>query len=118
MMFGWNPSKVSDVKTGDHVASLIISNLTSLQPSDFWTLCVISCFGFKSETSLFRLFRENGSSLPPGCVGDLENLVDKGFVEISGSVVSFSHDLIQQHVYEKLPLTERQQLHLDIGTAL
>ncbi len=55
LRFDWDYDRVSAVKTGDNVACLIISNLTSLQPSLFWTLCVISCFGFKSEASLLRL---------------------------------------------------------------
>jgi len=116
LRFDWDCDRVSAVKTGDNVAGLIISNLTSLQPSLFWTLCVISCFGFKSETSLLRLL--HGSSLQPEGGFNLVSLVEKGFVELSGSVVSFSHDLIQQHVYEKMPIDQRQKLHMNIGTVL
>ena len=41
-----------------------------------------------------------------------------GVVELSSAGVSvlFSHDLIQQHVYENVPIKEQRQLHLDIGT--
>ena len=112
----WDLCKVSSVKTGDNVASLIISKLASLQPAVFWTLCVISCFGFKLETSLLRLLQ--GSSLLPEGGFNLVSLVEGGFVELSGSVVTFTHDLIQQHVYEQMLVHQRQTLHLDIGTFL
>ena len=34
----------------------------------------------------------------------------------AGVSVLFSHDLIQQHVYENVPIEERRRLHLDLGT--
>jgi len=49
---------------------------------------------------------------------NLESLVEEGILEISGSVIVFTHDLVQKHVYEILSKHQRQKLHCDIGTFL
>ena len=45
----------------------------------------------------------------------LADLVGRGVIEISNTQVTFTHDLIQQSVYEDIPLDNRRQLHHDIS---
>ena len=48
----------------------------------------------------------------------LRNLCDQGIIEVISTLVVFTHDLIQEQVYEIIPLKERQQLHCEIGIFL
>lgn len=116
----WDLSKVSSTKTGDNVASIIISNLTALEPAVLWTMCVLSCFGMKIEIKLLHSLQ--GSTLMPEGGFNISSLVEGGFVSIEpsnhGPVVVFTHDLIQQNVCDKIPEEKRQKLHLELGTFL
>ena len=40
------------------------------------------------------------------------------YLDHAGPIIIFSHDLIQQSVYESMALDERQQLHIDMGEFL
>ncbi|KAL7547941.1 hypothetical protein ACHAWF_011204, partial [Thalassiosira exigua] len=118
--FDWDLNKVSSIKTGDNVATLIISTVSSLEPNMLNTLYVLSCFGYKADASLLMHLRGlelvRGFTLDPDI--NIASLVSAGFVELSGSVVSFSHDLLQEHVYGTMPVDQRRSLHLAIGTSL
>jgi len=45
-------------------------------------------------------------------------LVEAGILDQAGPIIIFAHDLIQQAVYENMPLDQRNMLHLDIGLFL
>ena len=116
--FDWNWNIVCCLKTGDGVASVIISNLASMPPDALQSLRVISCFGIQSQISLLRLL--DGSSQAPrgGIDSSLSYLVKVGIIERAGPLIMFSHDLIQEQVYENIPFQQRQYLHYNIGTFL
>jgi len=114
--FDWDENKIATLRMGDSVASLIVSNLSSLQAEALQSLRVLSCFGVQIPLSMIELL--TGSACVPrgGMESYLPGLVEGGVVEMAGPSVLFSHDLIQQHVYENVPVEERRRLHLDIGT--
>ena len=114
--FDWDENQISEIKTPDDVACLIVSNLSHLKPKALQSVRLLSCFGISSEKTLVNLI-ENSPLAPLGGL-DIPSLVAQGVLDISDSAVSFSHDLIQQHVYENIPLEERQKLHLDIALCL
>ena len=118
--FYWDQDTVCILKTADSVASLIVSKLTSLPVGELQCLRIISCFGIQVQSDLLELLE--GFRLAPqgGFKPHLRNLVDQGIIEIVGysTIVVFSHDLIQEQVYEGIPVKERQQLHSDIGISL
>eukprot|EP00984_Skeletonema_dohrnii_P007450 scaffold2701_cov137-Skeletonema_dohrnii-CCMP3373.AAC.9 len=114
--FDWDSAKVRSLKTADSVASLIVSNLNSLTPGELPSLRVLSCFGIQVKLSVLALLKD-------GCpFGDVEpylrSLIEGGVVEMKDSLVVFTHDLIQQGVYNNIPTEERRRLHLNIGVCL
>ena len=115
--FDWDENKLATLKTMDSVASLIVSNLSFLLADELQSLRVLSCFGVQIPLSLVKLFDGCTLHTPErGIEPFLPGLASKGVVEVIGPSVFFSHDLIQQHVYESIPVEERRQLHLGIGT--
>ena len=114
--FDWDEDQISEIKTPDDVACLIVSNFSHLKPKALQSVRLLSCFGISSEKTLVNLI-ENSPLAPLGGL-DIPSLVAQGVLDISDSSVSFAHDLIQQHVYENIPLEERQKLHLDIALCL
>jgi len=111
--FDWDSAKVRSLKTADNVASLVVSNLNSLNADEIRTLRVLSCFGMQSKLSVLALMKD---SCPFGGVEPyLQSLIEGGMIETTDSFVVFTHDLIQQGVYNDIPTEERRRLHLNIG---
>eukprot|EP00984_Skeletonema_dohrnii_P012934 scaffold5299_cov102-Skeletonema_dohrnii-CCMP3373.AAC.2 len=114
--FDWDSAKVRSLKTADSVASLIVSNLNSLTPGELPSLRVLSCFGIQVKLSVLALLKDG---CPFGGVEPyLKSLIEGGVVEMKDSLVVFTHDLIQQGVYNNIPTEERRRLHLNIGICL
>jgi len=114
--FDWDSAKVRSLKTADNVASLIVSNLNSLNAGEQRSLRDVSCFGIQVKLSVLALLKE---ACPDGGVEPhLKSLIEGGVVEVKDSLVVFTHDLIQQGVYNSIPTEERKQLHLKIAVTL
>ena len=114
--FDWDSAKVRSLKTADSVASLIVSNLNSLTPGELPSLRALSCFGIQVKMSVLALLKD---VCPFGGVEPyLKSLIEGGVVEMKDSLVVFTHDLIQQGVYNNIPTEERRRLHLNIGVCL
>ena len=108
--FDWDESKVASLRTWDSVASLIVSSLSCTKPKDLQNLRILSCLGIQSSMSLIKLI-DTSSIVPPGGIqGSLNGLLERGILKMLGQAVVFSHDLIQQHLYESTPADKRKQM--------
>ncbi len=116
--FDWDEHKIAALRMGDSVASLIVSNLSSLQVDALQSLRILSCFGVQIPFAMLMILAESPCAPKGGIESFLPGLVEGGAVEASGSSVLFSHDLIQQHVYDNIPVDERRRLHIDIGISI
>ncbi|KAL7469599.1 hypothetical protein ACHAXS_009844 [Conticribra weissflogii] len=114
----WRWDMVCALKTEDNVASFIISNISTLQPEMLHTLRVLSCLGFHSDLAVIDLLNSSCVAPSKGFRACLHYLMNLGVIEMAGGLVSFTHDLIQQHIYEGLELNQRRNLHYDIGVFL
>ena len=115
--FDWDSAKVRNLKTEHNVASLIVSNLNSLNSGELGSLRCLSCFGIQVKLSVADLLKDtcHYGSIEPY----LKSLIEGGAVEMKDSLVVFTHDLIQQGgVYDNIPINERRLLHLHIGVSL
>mmetsp|Transcript_7551 Transcript_7551/g.17117 ORF Transcript_7551/g.17117 Transcript_7551/m.17117 type:complete len:1310 (+) Transcript_7551:61-3990(+) len=116
--YDWDQDKICILQTPDSVASLIVSNLASLPAESLQYLRIISCFGIQVQFSLLELLNDFRQAPRGGFESYQCGLVDQGIIENVGPLVAFAHDLIQEQVYEGIPVKERRQLHLDIGIYL
>jgi hypothetical protein len=89
-----------------------------MKQTELRNLRVLSCLGIQSDLSLIRLIDTSAIVPPGGIQSSLASLLDGGILKMSDQSVAFSHDLIQQHLYESIPMDEQQQIHLEIGVFL
>ena len=116
--FEWDEREIANLGTWDSVANLIVSSLSSTTPEELRTVRILACLGMQSELSLIKLIDTSSIAPPGGGMGSsLAGLLEKGILKISGQLVVFSHDLIQQYLYD-IPFDERSKIHLDIGVFL
>ena len=96
------------------------SNRLIAFPGALKSLEVLSCFGIQISLQTVRMLQGCNCLPEEGIEPYLDELVEKGVLsrEVPLSFLVFSHDLIQQHIYENMPSEERQSLHLEIGTHL
>ena len=112
--YSWDSSRIDCLQTGDSVAELIASNISSLSPTFQRMLHIISCFGTQTHSALLGILE----NLQKGIFFSIDFFIDRGIFDRAGPIVMFTHDLIQQVVYESMDLDHRSVLHLEIGQYL
>lgn len=116
--YQWDWDSIISLKTEEKIASFIITIISTLQPNVLQSLRILSCFGYNIDVAILGLL-DTSCIVPFGGIRNpLRHLVDIGMIEMAGGLVSFTHDLIQQHVYEGIALPQRQNLHFGIGVFL
>ncbi len=116
--FEWCWDKICSLKTSDSVAHFMISTFSTLDPEVLQTLRLLSCFGYHTDIDVLDLLDASCVTPVDGIRTSLKYLSDIGFVELAGGLVTFTHDLIQQHVYESIELEQRRTFHIEIGLFL
>jgi predicted ATPase len=112
--YSWDSFRIDRLQTGDSVAELIASNLSSLSPTFQRMLRILSCFGTQTNSTLLGILE----NLQNGIFPSIDFFIDRGILDRAGPIVIFTHDLIQQVVYESMDLDHRSALHLEIGEYL
>jgi len=110
----WDHDAINLLQTGDGVAGLIALNLKSLPPNSQRVLQLLSCFGMQTEIALLKYLE----SFQSGIICSLDTFIEMGILDQAGSILMFTHDMIQQEIYESASLAEREALHLKIGECL
>lgn len=116
--YDWLWDRVLSIKTDDSIAGFIVSNLSTLTPITLQALRILSCFGFHVDLSVLNLLDMSSVAPNGGFQAPLLHLVDIGVIDMAGGLITFSHDLIQQNIYEDIELAEKNNLHYDIGVFL
>lgn len=108
----WNRSDINCLQTGESVAELIASNISSMSPKFQRMLHILSCFGIKIITAVVKIL----DNFETGISTAVDIFNEQGIIDTDGHMIIFTHDLIQQAVYENMDFHQRKSLHLDIGT--
>ena len=107
----WNRSDIDCLQTGESVAELIASNISSMTPKFQRMLHILSCFGIKTIAAVVKIL----DKFEAGISTAIATFIEQGIIDTDGHMIIFTHDLIQQAVYENMDLHQRKSLHLDIG---
>jgi predicted ATPase len=107
----WNRSDIDFLQTGESVAELIASNISSMTPKFQRMLHILSCFGIKIIEAVVKIL----DTFEAGISTAVDTFIEQGIIDRDGHMIIFTHDLIQQAVYENMDLHQRKSLHLDIG---
>jgi len=116
--FQWCWEKICSLKTSDSVAQFMVSTFSTLEPEVLQMLRLLSCFGLHTDVDVLDILDASCVAPFDGIRTPLQNLSDLGFIEVAGGLVRFTHDLIQQHVYESIELEQRRTFHIEIGLFL
>lgn len=97
-----------------NISEIIHTKFSELNPSEQYYLYYLSLLGSRFDTELtFRLMKT--LKYPKSIMLNLES---KGFIEIYNGYYQFSHDIIQNHIIQSIPVTSLAQIHQTIGKFL
>lgn len=112
----WDTDIVPLQRISDSVAGLLMSKLLNLDKNVLDCLIMASCFGTQINKPIMELLE--GLRGVTGVGANLDIGVEEGILEKAGPLYMFSHNSLQQTVYEITPQNSLRQLHLDIGSTL
>lgn len=97
-----------------NVSEIIHTKFSELNHTEQYYLYYLSLLGSRFETELtFRLMK--AMKYPKSVMLHLES---KGFVEIYNGYYQFSHDIIQNHILQSIPVDSLEEIHQTIGKFL
>ena len=112
----WDTDIVPLHRISDSVAGFLMSKLLNLPKNVLNCLTMASCFGLQINMPIMELL--DGLRGVTQISNNLDIGVEEGILEKAGPLYMFSHNSLQQTVYEITPKSSRNQLHLDIGFTL
>ncbi|MBU0621662.1 MAG: EAL domain-containing protein [Gammaproteobacteria bacterium] len=111
----WDDMRVNALGISDNVIELMLRKIASLPTGARTGLQVAACIG---NTFLFDL-ADNGLQVEPGEARTmLAPAVEEGLIAVLNGHARFTHDRIQQAVYQTLSAEEAQRIHLALGRHL
>ncbi|KAL7543650.1 hypothetical protein ACHAWF_007439, partial [Thalassiosira exigua] len=111
----WDEEKIQSRKISDDVASFLASAIERLPLDVKSSLCVMSCFGNKTDFDILMTLERN---LGLALVGPLELAATEGLLDKVDNSFIFSHDRFQEAAYSIMRPEERPLFHLKYGLAL
>jgi len=114
----WDIDVIDMQMISDGVAELLSTRFNLLPLPLMQTAMVASCFGSQIDDSIIDLLNEDRALLPFDMQGALRMAIKEGIMEKAGPIYQFTHDLIQQTIYESILSSDQKQLHKSIGMIL
>jgi predicted ATPase len=114
----WDCDVIDMVMISDGVAELLTSTFSRLPSELMKALKIISCIGFQVDEAAIAALDSRKKVLPFEMMRQLHIAVQMGMMESAGPIYQFTHDIIQQTIYDLIPLSSRKLLHMKIGKEL
>ncbi|KAL7543135.1 hypothetical protein ACHAXR_012438 [Thalassiosira sp. AJA248-18] len=114
----WDNDTVDMQMISDGVAELLTTTFSQLPFTLMQTMKIVSCLGSQVEESTIDALNARNEVLSFDMHEELPSAVKEGIMEKAGPVYQFTHDIIQQTVYDLIPATNRILLHKTLGKAL
>ncbi|KAL3800186.1 hypothetical protein HJC23_001107 [Cyclotella cryptica] len=111
--WNWHLDAVKAISITKNVAQLMKRNLQILPEITIWALMLLSCLGSKTDESLLMLLADHIDMIEVLAVA-----IDRNIIEKQGQVYRFSHDILEQSVYDMMSRQEQNNTHLFIGLEL
>eukprot|EP00579_Thalassiosira_antarctica_P013053 CAMPEP_0201946684 /NCGR_PEP_ID=MMETSP0903-20130614/54545_1 /ASSEMBLY_ACC=CAM_ASM_000552 /TAXON_ID=420261 /ORGANISM="Thalassiosira antarctica, Strain CCMP982" /LENGTH=247 /DNA_ID=CAMNT_0048489789 /DNA_START=286 /DNA_END=1026 /DNA_ORIENTATION=+ len=97
---------------------LLTTSFSQLSSTLMRTVKMLSCLGSQVEESTINALVSRNEVLSFNMQNELALAVKEGIMEKAGPVYQFTHDIIQQTIYELIPSHHRKLLHKAIGKDL
>jgi predicted ATPase len=114
----WDCDVVDLQMISEGVAELLTTTFNQLPSELMKTLKIASCLGCQVEKSTIDALDSRNEVLPFSMLNQLELAIKEGILEKAGPLYQFTHDIIQQTLYELIPAGSRILLHKTIGKNL
>ena len=114
----WDCDVIDMLMISDDVAGLLIASFNQLPSALLQAAMIASCFGSQVEEFTMAVLNSDPPFLHFDLVNALQLAVQAGIMEKAGPVYQFTHDIIQQTIYEGAPMDQRRFLHKSIGEKL
>ena len=117
-MWTWDCDTVDFRMKSDGVAELFTATFNRLPANLRQTLKIISLFRIQIEDSVVEQMNSGQQVLSFDMKPELDLAVKEGLLEKAGPLYAFSHDLVQQTLYDSMSAGKRHLLHKVIGNRL
>lgn len=114
----WEYELIDLQMISDGVAQLLTARFNRLPRQLMDAVRIASCFGSQVDETTIDVLNQGYQILSFNMKEALQLAVQECILEKTGPLYQFTHDLIQQAVYESIPVGERKYLHRTIGMAL
>ena len=114
----WDCDVIDMQMISEGVAELLIATFNQLPDQLMQSAMIASCFGSQVEYGTLDLLNADQPLLPFDVPAALQLAINAGIMEKAGPVYQFTHDIIQQTIYDAIPVDQRRYLHKSIGERL
>ena len=78
--YTWNPDTIDLIQTGESVAELIASNISSMPEKSQRVLRILSCFGIQTDLPLLQVLEV----FEEGMTSQIDEFIDQGILDRAG----------------------------------
>eukprot|EP00571_Detonula_confervacea_P007852 CAMPEP_0172328136 /NCGR_PEP_ID=MMETSP1058-20130122/60192_1 /TAXON_ID=83371 /ORGANISM="Detonula confervacea, Strain CCMP 353" /LENGTH=1251 /DNA_ID=CAMNT_0013045237 /DNA_START=1035 /DNA_END=4787 /DNA_ORIENTATION=- len=114
----WDCDIVDMQMISDDVAKLLTKTFSKLPFHLMQTVKIVSCLGSQVEESTIIALNSRNEVLSFNMLNELEQAVKEGIMEKAGPMYQFTHDIVQQTIYELIQSKNQTSLHKTIGETL
>ena len=111
----WDDIAIELQIMSENVAEFLTEKFQQLPSDVIEMLKVASCFGQVNMSTIHLL---DLGQFVPNMLESLESAVKEGIIERAGPIFAFSHDMLQESSYSRIPTDERKNLHKKIAMSL
>ncbi|KAL3788524.1 hypothetical protein HJC23_006562 [Cyclotella cryptica] len=109
----WRLDTVKVAPITEDIAQLMTRNLQILPETTMYALQLLSCLGSNADESICMLLKDHIDIF-----NELEISIERNIIEKEGQVYKFTHDILEQSVYDMMSTQEQNNKHLFIGLEL
>ena len=114
----WECDVVDLLTISEGVAGLLAATFDQLPSQLMQTMQVISCFGYQVVRATIHALDATQKVLPFCMLDQMELAIREGILEKAGPMYQFTHDILQQTIYDSIHPNSRILLHKSIGKHL
>lgn len=111
----WDLEKIEQMRMTDNVVEFLANKIIKLPDQLREVLKICACIGNRFDLETLSVVLDNPIEKT---LKLLNEIIDEGYISISGNIFVFNHDRIQEAAYSLVPVKEIPKLHYRIGNII